>query len=198
MKHCTLLLLICVLLISCKPEVYTPKPRGYFHIELPATRSYTMFDSTGYPYRFEYPVYGKIVTNPDFFGDKPENPFWLNIDFPGIGGRIYISYKAIDSKNTLAAINSDFYDMTYTVHEKKADYIQDFYFNNAERKVYTAFYNVSGDAASAYQFYATDSVRHYIRGALYFESTPNSDSLQPLNEFLKKDITHLLETLEWK
>jgi len=197
MNRYIVLLLTFALISSCKPEVYTPKPRGYFHIELPE-KSYTTFDSTGFPYKFEYPSYGKIITNPDFFGDKPENPYWLNIQFPGIGGKIYISYKDINKNNSLEKVNSDFYQMTYTVHEKKADYIQDFFHSDAERRVYSAFYNVTGDAASAYQFYATDSFNHYIRGALYFEATPNADSLKPLNEFLKKDITHLLETLEWK
>ncbi len=197
MNRFVVLLLTCALIASCKPEVYTPKPRGYFQIELPE-KSYTTFDSTGFPYKFEYPAYGKIVTNPDFFGDKPENPYWLNIEFPGIGGKIYISYKNVNKENSLQKVNSDFYQMTYTVHEKKADYIQEFFDDDTERKVYCAFYNVTGDAASAYQFYATDSFNHYIRGALYFEATPNADSLKPLNDFLKKDITQLLKTLEWK
>ncbi len=184
--------------MSCKPEVYTPKPRGYFHIELPKERAYRSFDSSGFPYRFEYPVYAKIVTNPDFFGDKPENPYWINIDFPGIGGKIYLSYKHITEDNPVGRLNEDYYHMTYTAHDKKADYIQDLYFNAPEKKVYTGLSNVTGDAASAYQFFATDSTKHYIRGALYFEATPNADSLQPLNDFLKQDIVHLLETLEWK
>lgn len=185
-------------MVSCKPEVYSPKPRGYFHIELPSERSYRLFDSVGYPYQFQHPIYSNIVANPQFFGDKPENPYWVNIDFPTIGGKIYISYKPITTAKSLAILNEDFYQMTYSAHNKKADYIQDFYFNDDNRKVYSALFNVAGDAASTYQFYATDSVNHYIRGALYFESTPNADSLQPLNDFLKKDIVHLLETLEWK
>lgn len=183
---------------ACKPEVHTPKPRGYYHIPLPKERKYQVFDSAGYPYKFQYPVYSRIVTNPRFFGDKPENPYWVNIDFPSIGGKIYISYKTMTDASSLFELNEDFYQLTYTVHDKKADYIEDSYFTNAERKVYGALFNVAGDAASAYQFYITDSSKHYIRGALYFEATPNADSLQPLNDFLKTDITHILETIEWK
>lgn len=191
------IMVACILFTACRPEVYTPKPRGYFHIELPE-KEYTTFDTVGFPYKFEYPVYGKVVANIDFFGEKAENPYWLNVEFPTIGGKIYISYKNINKSNSLENLHGDFYQMTYTVHEKKADYIQDFYREDNDRKVYTAFFNVTGDAASAYQFYATDSAHHYIRGALYFEATPNADSLKPLNDFLKDDITHLLETLEWK
>lgn len=197
MKQGIIFILALVVLQSCKPEVHTPKPRGYFHIELPKERAYQHFDSAGFPYSFEYPVYGKIITNPDFFGDKPENPYWINIDFPTIGGKIYLSYKTISDKSPIGRLNEDFYQMTYTAHDKKADYIQDLYFNVPEKKLYTALFNVAGDAASPYQFYATDSAHHYVRGALYFETTPNADSLQPLNDFLKQDIVHLLETLEW-
>lgn len=198
MKYCAALLFLTIWLVSCRPEVYTPKPRGYYHIPLPKERKYQVFDSTGFPYSFEHPVYSNIITDPKFFGDRPENPYWLNVDFPSIGGKIYISYKIMEGPQSLMKLNEDFYQMTYTVHDKKADYIQDFYFNDANRKVYTAVFNVAGDAASAYQFYATDSMKHYIRGALYFEAAPNADSLQPLNDYLKADIIHLLETIEWK
>ena len=197
MRSMILLCLATIFFAACKPEVYTPKPRGYFNIELPTEHTYQNFDSASFPYHFEYPTYGEIVTDPTFFGDKPENPYWLNLHFPGIGGKIYISYKPVNGIGALAQINEDFYQMTYTVHDKKADYIQDFHFNDYNRKVFAALYNVAGDAASAYQFYATDSQKHYIRGALYFETTPNADSLKPLNEFLKQDIVHILETLNW-
>lgn len=198
MKYGIIFLLFCIGVVSCKPEVHTPKPRGYYHIPLPEEREYQVFDSAGFPFSFEYPVYAKIITNPTFFGEKPENPYWLNLEFPSIGGKIYLSYKVMNGKESLLKLNEDFYRLTYMAHDKKADYIQDVYFNNYEKRVYTGLYNVAGDAASAYQFYATDSNKHYVRGSLYFEATPNADSLQPLNDYLKKDITHLLETIEWK
>lgn len=198
MNRLLIFILACAAFASCKPEVYTPKPRGYFHIDLPKERVYRTFDSAGFPYSFEYPMYARIVTNPEFFGDSPENPYWINIDFPEIGGKIYISYKKIAGRNSIGQLNEDFYQLTYTAHDKKADYIQDMYFDDRSRNLYTGLFNVAGDAASAYQFYATDSVKHYIRGSLYFETQPNADSLQPLNDFLKQDIVHLLETLKWK
>jgi len=44
----------------------------------------------------------------------------------------------------------------------------------------------------------TDSVKNFIRGALYFSSTPNADSLKPVQEFLQKDMEHLINTFRWK
>lgn len=190
------LLLITISYAACKPPVHTPKPRGYFKIDLPE-HSYQVFDSASFPYSFEYPVYGQIAHHPQLSGNEPDNPYWINIEFPEIGGKIYISYKAVNDKNNLPTLNEDMYRMTYTAHDKKADYIEDYYFQDEERKVYGTLYRVSGDAASAYQFFATDSIKHFIRGALYFDVAPNADSLRPLNEFLKDDINHLLYSLSW-
>ena len=57
---------------------------------------------------------------------------------------------------------------------------------------------VTGNAASPLQFYLTDSIHHFVNGALYFEVQPNYDSILPAVKFIEKDIKHLMETLEWK
>ncbi len=189
-------LFLFVLIASCRPATYTPKPRGYYKITLP-THRYKAFDIDGFPYKFEYPTYGNIIRDSSFFGQKPENPYWINIDFPELGGRIYLSYKQISQNQPLEKLMDDSYKMSITVHSKRADYIEDYNFNDNNRHVHGIFYNVGGDAASSYQFYATDSVHHFIRGALYFDVAPNADSLKPVNEFLRKDMEHMLETLVW-
>ena len=193
----TVILLLLVVLGACKPETYTPKPRGYYKIDLPA-RNYRQFNDAGFPYSFEYPTYGNITNDTNFFGQRPENPYWINMDFADLGGRIYLSYKIISPSQPLSKLVEDAYTMTYKAHDKKADYIEPFVFHNNAGHVHGLLYNVGGNAASAYQFYATDSVKHFIRGALYFNATPNADSLKPVNEFLLTDIQHILQTLSWK
>lgn len=192
----TALLLTACFFASCRPEAYVPKPRGYAYIEFPK-HEYQIFDEPGFPYKFEYPKYGTIIRDTVFFGEKPENPYWINIIFPSLGGQIYMSYKIITPAQPYQKLIQDTYDMTQ-FHTKKADYIAPFAFYRAEQKVHGELYNVTGNAASAYQFYASDSVKHFLRGALYFDVTPNADSLKPVNEFLRKDMEHMLETLEWK
>jgi gliding motility-associated lipoprotein GldD len=59
-------------------------------------------------------------------------------------------------------------------------------------------FKVGGNAATARQFFLTDSVKHFLRGALYFNATPNADSLKPVQDFLQKDIDHLINTLNWR
>jgi gliding motility-associated lipoprotein GldD len=81
-------------------------------------------------------------------------------------------------------------------HTKRADYINEPEFHTANN-VHGIYYDVGGNAASAFQFYATDSTKHFLRGALYFDTTPNVDSLKPVNQFLRADIEHLIQTLKW-
>jgi gliding motility-associated lipoprotein GldD len=82
-------------------------------------------------------------------------------------------------------------------HNIKANMIEDSVFTT-ENGVKGVFFHIGGDVATNYQFFLTDSVHHFFRGALYFDSTPNEDSLAPINAFLLKDLTHLVNTFRWK
>ena len=59
-------------------------------------------------------------------------------------------------------------------------------------------FEVGGDAASTTQFYLTDKKKHFIRGALYFRTTPNADSLKPVVQFVRKDMEHMIQSFKWK
>lgn len=187
---------ICILLLSlvaCNSE-YTIKQKGYFKIDLP-DHQYTVFDKTGYPYTFEYPVYSSVIQDTTFFEDKPENPYWVNIDFPSLNGRIYISYKKI-GVNDFDKLVDDAFKLTYK-HSTKATGIKDSLMRTPNG-ISGIFFKVGGNAATARQFFVTDSVNHFLRGALYFDATPNADSLGVVNEFLEQDMKHLINTLKWR
>src|SRR5215831_8527376 len=97
---------ISLLLITACNSTFIPKKKGYFRIDFPK-HEYRVFDQAGYPYTFEYPVYANIVKDTTFFEDKPENPWWINIEFPNFNGRIYVSYKEIASRNKLDSLVND-------------------------------------------------------------------------------------------
>lgn len=185
-----LFILAVTALIAACDGTYVPKPRGFFRIDLP-DKEYRLFDTT-YPYSFEYPVYAKI--EPD---KRPgSEPYWINIDFPQFHGKIHVSYKAIDK-------NLDQYlEDTRTFVVKlipKADAINDSLIYEPARKVYGLVYDIEGtNAASPCQFFVTDSTSHFLRGALYFDFSPDNDSLAPVIRFIRKDIDHLISTFTWK
>lgn len=187
-----LVIIICIV-VSCN-STYTPKPTGYFNIQFPE-RAYKTFDEPGYPYTFEYPVYASVIKDSTFFGEPTENPWWINIDFPAFNGKIYISYKSIGA-NRLDTLIKDAYRLTGK-HSTMAYSIEDTAFVTP-KNVSGVYFTVGGNVATAHQFFVTDSVRHFLRGALYFDATPNADSLSVVNDFLLTDLKHLVNTLQWR
>jgi gliding motility-associated lipoprotein GldD len=181
-------------LLACNSE-YTIKPRGYFKIDLP-DKTYQQFNNPAYPYTFEYPTYGEIVKDSLFFDEKTENPYWININFPRFNGRIYISYKDV-GKNHFDSLVNDAFTMSYKQHTYKASAIEPTPFTTPNQ-LSGIYFSLKGNTATANQFFVTDSVKHFLRGALYFDATPNEDSLRPVNDFLQKDLQHLINTLQWK
>ncbi len=173
---------------------YTPKPKGYFKISFPK-KKYRVFDTTDYPYTFEYPVYANVLKDSSFFGEATENPWWINIDFPSFNGRVYISYKEI-GKNKFDKLVADYFTMT-NKHNVKAYSIDNSIIVNPNN-VHGIFSTVGGEVATANQFFLTDSTKHFLRGALYFDATPNEDSLGIVNHFLLEDVRHLINTFRWK
>ncbi len=187
-------ILALVLLVACNSD-YTIKPRGFFKINFPQ-KSYQTFQKEGFPYTFEYPAYAQVVQDSLFFEQKAENPYWLNVDFPQFGGRIHLSYKTI-GKNNFDSLVNDAFTLSYKQHTYKASAIDPVPFTTPNG-VSGVYFSLRGNTATAHQFFVTDSVKHFVRGALYFSATPNEDSLRPVNEFLRKDMEHLINTLQWR
>lgn len=184
---------VFILFTGCNSP-YVPKPTGYFKIDFPQ-KEYRLFNQPGFPYSFEYPAYATIKRDNSFFGDTPENPWWINIEFPQFNGSIYVSYKVI-GQYKLDKLLNDAFNLT-NKQSVKATYIKDsmLYTPNG---INGMFFKVSGNVATANQFFLTDSTKNFLRGALYFDVAPNQDSLKPVNDFLVQDMQHLINTFKWK
>jgi gliding motility-associated lipoprotein GldD len=183
MKSLFFLILVVVLIPGCKQD-YQPKPYGYFRIDLP-DHSYHLL-SKGYAYSFEVPDYAQIQNR------KEKN--WINIHFPEFKAQIHLTYKPING-NLIEYIEES-RSLAFN-HTQKADGIKETVYHNDAEGVHGLMYEIEGSAASSIQFYLTDSVRHFLRGALYFRAIPNPDSLAPVNAFITEDIRHLMETTRW-
>ena len=194
MKCILAVAILALFAASCNSD-YTQKPRGYYQIALPK-KAYRLFNEPGFPYSFEYPTYGTIVRDSLFFDQKAENNYWLNIDFPEFNGRVHLSYKAI-GHHTFDSLVQDAFTLSYKQHTYKASAIENETFSTLNG-VEGVYFTLKGNTATSNQFFATDSTRHFLRGALYFGATPNEDSLAPVNAFLREDLKHLIQTLRWK
>ncbi len=182
--------LIAAFFVASCDYNYTPLPRGYFRIDLPE-HSYKLSD-TLYPYYFEYPVYTELKKP----SEDPNQKYWLNIEYPQFKATVFLSYKYVN--NNLVTYLEDAYTLV-SKHIPKAEDIKDSMIVDRERNLYGLTYKIEGSgAASPYQFFVTDSASHFVRGALYFNIVPNNDSLEPVINFISKDIEHLINTLEWR
>ncbi|GAB4313381.1 MAG: gliding motility lipoprotein GldD [Bacteroidales bacterium] len=184
-----LIITLLILLAGCG-ENYFPKPPGYFRIDLPE-KEYTTFDSCC-PFTFEYPVYSQIL----FDTSRAAERCWMNLNFPDFRGTIHLSYKPVSGN--LNEYTEDSRTLALK-HIPKSSGISTVQYTDTVRHVYGLVYQIAGsETASPCQFYVTDSTRHFIRGALYFNTVPNNDSLQPVIRFIREDIDHLLETIRWE
>jgi gliding motility-associated lipoprotein GldD len=175
--------------LSCNTD-YTPKPRGYFRIDLPK-HEYRLFDKA-FPYSFEYPVYAEVI--PD--STRMAEPYWVNVTYPRFRAQLHLSYKPVH--RNLAGYLEDSRTLV-NKHIQKANAITQQEYLDTANRVFGLTYDIKGtDAASPFQFYLTDSTSHFVRGALYFDVVPNNDSLEPVIAFLREDVEHMIATFRWK
>ena len=177
------LLFLSALFLSCNTD-YTPKPKALIKLGFPE-KEYVKI-AINCPFGFEFPVYSKL--------NKKNDNCLIDIVFPNQNGVLYLSYFAL--ANNLDEHFEQSQKLAYK-HNLIADAITEQLYINDSLKVYGVLYDYNGMSASATQFYLTDSVNHFFRGALYFNTEIN-DSILPINNFLKYDIKHLIETFHWK
>ena len=189
MKKSILYIIIGILALTSATSCvkYSPKPRGYFRIEL-KEREYSRSDST-LPYSFEYPKNLSMII------PSKQDKEWFDIVYPRYNARIYFSYKPVN-KN-FREISEDSRNFVYK-HAFKADAISEQFYANEKNKTYGILYEIKGNTASAVQFVLTDSVNHFLRGALYFNNRPNKDSIAPVVDYITEDIVKIMETTRWK
>ncbi|MHA4893938.1 gliding motility lipoprotein GldD [Pedobacter sp. PWIIR3] len=177
-------------LFSCNGDSYAPKPRGFYKIDFP-TKAYQEFNK-GCAYSFDYPIYAEMVPEPS---GKSGN-CWYNLYFKQFNGRLHLTYYDVLNKEEYEGLVEDARTFAFK-HTVKANAIDQKLINYPEKKVYGIYYAIEGNTASSVQFFLTDSVKHYFRGALYFNERPQYDSIQPVVTFIKKDIDKMIETFRW-
>jgi gliding motility-associated lipoprotein GldD len=169
---------------------YSPKPRGYFRIVFPE-KHYQRYEGEC-NYSFDYPVYASVY--PD--SSKDSQPCWVNVIFPQFNGRIHLTYKSIGSRYQLDTLTEKAREFVFR-HTIKATAIDEAVISYPDRKVYGTYYTLKGNTASSVQFYLTDSANNYVRGALYFNEQPRQDSIQPVIDFIEKDINRMVKSFRW-
>ncbi|HOZ76207.1 MAG TPA: gliding motility lipoprotein GldD [Flavobacterium sp.] len=179
----TCLAIMMCAVFGCKKETL-PKPSSQLTLEYPLAE-YAHFENHC-PFTFD-------MNSEAIITEKSDCNFEIN--YPKMKATIYVSYKPVSGN--IKTLLRDAQKLTYE-HVIKADDILEQPFINNEHKVYGMFYQVNGNAATNGQFYATDSLRHFIDCSVYFYAKPNFDSVMPAASYVKNDMQQLMESLRWK
>ena len=173
-------------LLACGDD-YLPKPMGYFRIGLP-TKEYTNLD-TDCNFTFNKNIEAQ-------YNPVKNKECWADIYYPKLKATVQLTYYNFEDKK-LETLLKETQRMAYS-HTAVADGMQEKLFVDNKKRVYGLLYEMKGQVATSTQFYMTDSTNNFLRGVLYFYSSPNPDSLQTVNEFMRGEIITLIESLEWK
>ena len=182
---------------ACTDETTAlPKPRAYPRVEYPSGEP-TAFAVEVCPFGFQYPDYVDVVRDTAYFESEPVHPCWFDLVTPQLNGRVHFSYYPIGDRATFEQLRDDAFDLAGK-HNIVADYIDEIPINRPAADVHGFAFALSGDVASPFQFYVTDSTSHFLRGSVYVNARAAADSLAPVYAFLRDDVLGVVETLEWE
>jgi gliding motility-associated lipoprotein GldD len=174
---------------SSAPD-YTPKPKGYNRIDLPPHRYRTL--GAGHPYSFEYSQYAKVLRDSSYLAQ----PDWLNIYYPQLHANVQITYtNVVRDRKLYNKMMEDARKLTGK-HQIKATSIEEKILRTPNGMRASVF-ELEGEVPSQFQFYTTDSTKHFFRAALYFRTATANDSLAPAIEYVKYDMIKMLNTLNY-
>lgn len=191
LKYLTIFIVVLMFAACGGTPDYSPKPRGYFRIVYPK-KEYQEY-TEGCPFSFEYPKYATVEQD----RSKDAKPCWQNVQFGQFNATLHLSYEDIHSMKDFNHFVESTRKLSF-VHTTKATSIDEALIAYPAKKVYGIYYTIDGNTASSAQFFLTDSTKHYLRAALYFNSEPRLDSIQPVLAFLKKDVDKMIKTFKWK
>lgn len=179
-----------VAVASCQQD-YLPKPLGYNRLVLPQPAYRSLPDTL--PYVFEFSQHAKLLADTSWIRER----FWIELYYPQLKANIHVTYKKIENnEQLLKEFMNDAYVLT-AKHQIKAYAIDEVIIKNPKGQT-AVVAELEGEVPSQMQFTITDSTKNFLRGALYFNTKVNNDSLQPAIEYMKKDIMHLINTFDWK
>jgi len=176
--------------LGCEHDVPMPRPYAYHRIHLPDTSAvYIRLDC---PFELRINQSAKV----SYPKGRSGTACWVDIHYPDIRASIHFTYVPLSEKGKLGECIRGSQELVFK-HTIRANEILEDPLAHSDRGVYGMFYRLSGHAASNSQFYVTDSTRHFLRAALYFDATPHPDSMAPVVDYMLGEMERLASGLRW-
>ncbi len=107
-----------------------------------------------------------------------------------------MTYKKIDQRTDFKTLSNDAFNLT-AKHQIKAYGIEEAILLTPNG--YSAVVaELTGEVPTQFQFFVTDSTSHFLRGAVYFNTALKNDSLAPIIEYIKIDMAHLINSVNFE
>ena len=180
------LVLLC---LACESN-WLPKPPGYNRIELPR-HEYQRLEQ-GYPYQLDFSTHSRVEADSFNLGEKE----WINLNYKEFGAKVHLTYKKIDQSTDFKTLSNDAFNLT-AKHQIKAYGIEEAILLTPNGYV-AVVAELSGEVPTQFQFFVTDSTSNFLRGAVYFNSALKNDSLAPIIEYIKIDMAHLINSVNFE
>jgi gliding motility-associated lipoprotein GldD len=189
MKKIMSLVLLAAGLYSCESN-WLPKPPGYNRIELPRHEYQRL--AQGYPYQLDFSTHSRVEADSFNLGEKE----WINLNYKEFGAKVHLTYKKIDQSTDFKTLSNDAFNLT-AKHQIKAYGIEEAILLTPNG--YSAVVaELTGEVPTQFQFFVTDSTSNFLRGAVYFNSALENDSLAPIIEYIKIDMAHLINSVNFE
>ena len=109
-------------------------------------------------------------------------------------GAIHCSYIPITHDTIFHKLVGESFKVVDHVN-KRSNYVDERVIDKGKSGgIYFVF---EGPAASQAQFFITDSLNHFFKASLYFDSKTRPDSIEPIASFIKEDLEHMISTFNW-
>lgn len=183
--------IIFIVFFGCE-NYFLPKESAYLRLDYPKPE-YELIDNKEFPFFFE--ANSRLSEISDIDINLESIDFIIN--YNQLNAQINFQYKNVNSKEKLNAYILDLKTAIET-HSMMANSVKIKDYSLKEKNIFGRIFDLSGDVASPYQFYLTDSINNIISGFVYFNIKPNYDSILPAINYIENDIIYLIESFDWK
>lgn len=169
----------------------TPRPVAYFRLDLPE-HHYKAVDTT-LPFTFEQSDAAVLSLQ-----HRDDGSYWVDVDYPELNATFKFTCLNVPVPDSLRSLIYKEEKMV-KFHYQKADDVEYSVISDPESRLWGQIYDIAGrEVATPLMFWMTDSTQWFVRTTLYFNFTPNNDSLEPVIHYLRDDAMHLVNTFKWK
>jgi len=184
-----ILLLLLLVMMACSFPASGKRAKADSKLNFPKAVYASTTDSL--PFTFDLSNQAKFTWQKNKVGE-----YFCNVIYPSLNAQLYCTYHAI-TPDKFRDFAEESRKMVYE-HSTVATAINEKRYDNDLSYVHGILYDIQGNVATPVQIALTDSTHYFFNASLYFNMTPNVDSIAPALNYIRKDIIRIMESFKEK